>query len=92
MPVLRDRVVHMILTEENKMNDAIILIIEDDEDIREGVRILLEAVDYMVIEAENGEKGLPGKRSYPAMRLPSINTTLRRAGGEMRGNRQEPML
>lgn len=40
MPVLRDRVVHMILTEENKMNDAIILIIEDDEDIREGVCIL----------------------------------------------------
>ena len=48
----------MIITEENKMHDAIILIIEDDEDIREGVRILLEAEDYMVIEAENGEKGL----------------------------------
>lgn len=35
-----------------------ILIIEDDEDIREGVRILLEGEDYHVIEAENGEKGL----------------------------------
>ena len=35
-----------------------ILIIEDDEDIREGVRILLEGEGYAVSEAENGRKGL----------------------------------
>lgn len=35
-----------------------ILIVEDDEDIREGVRILLEGEGYDVIEAENGRKGL----------------------------------
>ncbi len=35
-----------------------ILIIEDDEDIREGVRILLEGEGYSVSEAENGRKGL----------------------------------
>lgn len=35
-----------------------ILIIEDDADIREGVRILLESEDYIVREAENGKKGL----------------------------------
>ena len=35
-----------------------ILIIEDDEDIREGVRILLESESYSVTEAENGRKGL----------------------------------
>lgn len=35
-----------------------ILIIEDDEDIREGVRILLEGEGYSVLEAENGRKGL----------------------------------
>ena len=35
-----------------------ILIIEDDEDIREGVRILLEGEQYQVQEAENGRKGL----------------------------------
>ena len=35
-----------------------ILIIEDDEDIREGVRILLEGEGYSVVEAENGRKGL----------------------------------
>lgn len=35
-----------------------ILIVEDDEDIREGVRILLESENYQVIEAENGRKGL----------------------------------
>lgn len=40
------------------MDHANILIIEDDEDIREGVRILLEGEDYNVIEAENGRKGL----------------------------------
>lgn len=35
-----------------------VLIIEDDEDIREGIRILLESEQYMVTEAENGKKGL----------------------------------
>ena len=34
------------------------MIIEDDEDIREGVRILLEGEGYAVSEAENGRKGL----------------------------------
>ena len=31
---------------------------EDDADIREGVRILLESENYIVQEAENGRKGL----------------------------------
>lgn len=35
-----------------------VLIVEDDEDIREGVRILLESENYHVSEAENGRKGL----------------------------------
>lgn len=35
-----------------------ILIVEDDPDIREGVRILLESENYTVQEAENGRKGL----------------------------------
>ena len=35
-----------------------VLIVEDDEDIREGVRILLESENYDVREAENGKKGL----------------------------------
>lgn len=35
-----------------------ILLIEDDADIREGVRILLENEDFFVDEAENGETGL----------------------------------
>ncbi|WP_072524044.1 response regulator transcription factor [Clostridium sp. Marseille-P3244] len=35
-----------------------ILMIEDDKDIREGVRILLEGEGYSVSEAENGRKGL----------------------------------
>lgn len=35
-----------------------ILMIEDDEDIREGVRILLEGEGYEMIEARNGKEGL----------------------------------
>lgn len=35
-----------------------VLIVEDDSDIREGVRILLESENYKVSEAENGRKGL----------------------------------
>lgn len=35
-----------------------ILLIEDDEDIREGVRILLESENYRVAEAGNGRDGL----------------------------------
>ncbi|MGL4792042.1 MAG: response regulator transcription factor [Anaerotignaceae bacterium] len=40
------------------MSKEQILIIEDDEDIREGVRILLESESYVITEAENGRKGL----------------------------------
>ena len=35
-----------------------VLIVEDDADIREGVRILLESENYCVAEADNGRKGL----------------------------------
>jgi len=35
-----------------------VLIIEDDPDIREGVRILLESENYCVKEAQNGKAGL----------------------------------
>lgn len=40
------------------MSAANILIIEDDADIREGVRILLEGEDYTVAEAPDGASGL----------------------------------
>ena len=40
------------------MTEKKVLIIEDDEDIREGIRILLESEQYTVTEAENGKKGL----------------------------------
>ncbi len=33
-----------------------VLLIEDDADIREGVRILLESENYCVEEAENGKR------------------------------------
>lgn len=40
------------------MSGGHIIIIEDDGDIREGVRILLESENYEIIEAENGRKGI----------------------------------
>lgn len=40
------------------MEKTRILLIEDDEDIREGIRILLNNEYYDVVEAQNGEKGL----------------------------------
>lgn len=40
------------------MNNGNILIIEDDGDIREGIRILLESENYHIQEAENGREGL----------------------------------
>lgn len=40
------------------MEKEIVLIIEDDADIREGVRILLESENYIVREAANGIEGL----------------------------------
>ena len=40
------------------MDEARILLIEDDPDIREGVRILLESEGYAVDEAADGETGL----------------------------------
>ena len=38
--------------------DKIILLIEDDFDIRNGIRILLESQGYEIIEAKNGREGL----------------------------------
>lgn len=40
------------------MEEIRILVIEDDADIREGVRILLESEGFLVEEAENGETGI----------------------------------
>lgn len=40
------------------MDKIKILIIEDDPDIREGVRILLESEGFAVVEAEDGRAGL----------------------------------
>ena len=40
------------------MMNTKILIVEDDADIREGVRILLESEGYTVAEADNGKSGL----------------------------------
>ncbi len=40
------------------MEHAKIMVVEDDADIRQGIRILLESEDYAVAEAEDGEQAL----------------------------------
>ena len=40
------------------MNSQVILIVEDDPAIREGIRILLSGEGYIVLEAESGEDAL----------------------------------
>ena len=40
------------------MNKYSILIIEDNEEIREGIRILFRGESYDIIEADNGDRGL----------------------------------
>ena len=40
------------------MTEQTILIVEDDADIRDGVRILLAREGYRILEAENGAKAL----------------------------------
>lgn len=40
------------------MNAQVILVVEDEPDIREGIRILLGGEGYTVLEAETGEKAL----------------------------------
>ena len=46
------------------MSQATILLIEDDADIREGIRILLESENYSVLEANNGRAGLELLTNY----------------------------
>ena len=42
----------------NTMNSQTILIVEDESEIREGIRILLSGENYTILEAENGQQGL----------------------------------
>ena len=49
---------------ETKSDDLTVLIVEDDRDTREILRITLEGVGYHVIEAENGFDGLEAARQY----------------------------
>ena len=54
----------MQVKSETKNDDLTVLIVEDDRDIREILRITLESVGYRVIEAENGFDGLEAARQY----------------------------
>jgi DNA-binding response OmpR family regulator len=71
-----------------------VLVVEDDPSIMLGLRINLEAEGYLVVSAEDGEKGLELARSHPPdlvlldVMLPKMNgfqvlQTLRREGMTM---------
>ena len=40
------------------MNTQTILVVDDDNDIREGIRILLAGESYAILEAESGQRAL----------------------------------
>ena len=48
----------MSFIEDTSSTKGKILIIDDEEDVREVLRIHLESANYNVIEAENGEEGI----------------------------------
>jgi two-component system, chemotaxis family, chemotaxis protein CheY len=48
----------MSFIEDASSTKGKILIIDDEEDVREVLRIHLESANYNVIEAENGEEGI----------------------------------
>lgn len=48
----------------NRGRELTILVVEDDRDIRELVRLLLETEGYRVIEAENGLEGIEAARLH----------------------------
>jgi len=54
----------MQVKSETKNDDLTVLIVEDDRDIREILRITLAAAGYRVIEAENGLDGLQAARQH----------------------------
>jgi DNA-binding response OmpR family regulator len=45
---------------------ARILVMDDDESLREGLRVVLEGAGYEVMEAPDGEAGLRLQRVHPA--------------------------
>ena len=47
-----------------KSDDFTVLVVEDDRDIRELLKITLEVEGYRVIEAENGLDGIEAARQY----------------------------
>ncbi len=71
-----------------------ILIIDDDPDFREFVRIVLESHDYGILEAENAEDGLALMRSaLPALVLLDAMMSYELAGvGTIRSVREDPEL
>ena len=71
-----------------------ILIIDDDPDFREFVRIVLESHDYAVLEAENAEDGLALMRTEsPALVLLDAMMSYELAGvGTIRSVREDPDL
>lgn len=77
------------------MNKQVIMIVEDEPDIREGIRILLKGEGYVIIEAASGEDAL--KRMNDAIDLVILDIMLPGMSGlkvceELRKNSNVPIL
>ena len=80
---------------EGLMNSQVILIVEDEPDIREGIRILLEGEGYVILEAGSGEEAI--SRINDAVDLVILDIMLPGMSGlkvceEMRKNSTVPIL
>jgi len=71
----------------------LILVVEDDRDIRELVRLMLEAEGYRVIEAENGIQALEAARRHePDAILMDMSMPIMDGCQSIRRIREQPQL
>lgn len=78
---------------ERKSARLIVLVVEDDPDIRELLSLTLEVAGYQVIEAENGVDGLAAARQYePDAILMDMSMPLMDGCQSTRRIRQNPRL
>ena len=57
-PVSMKRAMPAIFRKADSMCMQTILVVDDDSEIREGIRILLSGEDYMILEADSGQRAL----------------------------------
>ncbi len=78
----------------DRLNATTVLIVDDDEGIRETLRFMLEDAGYSVIEAENGSEALDRLRASPGSLVVLLDVKMPVLTGEQLLEKvvQEPLL